>query len=257
MLRQVKNGDTIVVDGRDGHVIVNPDPETLAAYPQAAARVLRSEGSRWPRIATSRPSPPTAMQVELLANINSVADAKAAAAMGATGVGLFRTEYLFLTHPDVPDEEEQLEAYREIIAASPNQHSHDPHARPGRRQDDSLLGPCARGQSVSWAGDRFGCRSSIPSSSPRRSAPFCAPAADGPESRVRMMFPMITTLEEIRRVRTMVRHACARLEEAGQAVRQRADRHDARSAGGGDYRSTRCWKWSISCRSARTTWCSI
>ena len=40
--------------------------------------------------------------------------------MGASGVGLFRTEYLFLTHPDVPDEEEQLQAYREIIAASPN-----------------------------------------------------------------------------------------------------------------------------------------
>ena len=68
--------------------------------------------------------------------------------MGASGVGLFRTEYLFLTHPDVPDEEEQFEAYREIIAASPNQQRDDPHARPGRRQDDSLSGPCPRGQSV-------------------------------------------------------------------------------------------------------------
>ncbi len=39
--------------------------------------------------------------------------------MGAAGIGLFRTEYLFLTHPSVPDEEEQLAAYRQIIAASP------------------------------------------------------------------------------------------------------------------------------------------
>src|SRR4029078_12795947 len=60
-------------------------------------------------------------KVQLLANINSLSDAQAAVAMGASGVGLFRTEYIFLTHPDVPDEEQQLEAYREIIRASPNQ----------------------------------------------------------------------------------------------------------------------------------------
>ena len=48
------------------------------------------------------------MQVELLANINNLADAQAAVAMGASGVGLFRTEYIFLTHPDVPDEEQQF-----------------------------------------------------------------------------------------------------------------------------------------------------
>ena len=59
--------------------------------------------------------------VELLANINNLSDAQAAAAMGASGVGLYRTEYLFLTHPDVPDEEEQFAAYQAIIAASPNQ----------------------------------------------------------------------------------------------------------------------------------------
>ena len=59
--------------------------------------------------------------MELLANINNLADARAATALGASGVGLFRTEYLFLTHPDVPDEDEQCEAYRAIIAASPGQ----------------------------------------------------------------------------------------------------------------------------------------
>src|SRR4029079_2928587 len=57
--------------------------------------------------------------VELWASINNLHDAGAASRMGAGGVGLFRTEYLFLTHPTVPDEEEQLTAYRKIIAASP------------------------------------------------------------------------------------------------------------------------------------------
>src|SRR6185312_15372825 len=56
--------------------------------------------------------------LELLANISNLADARAASA-GGGGVGLYRTEYLFLTHPDVPDEEEQVKNYRAVIAASP------------------------------------------------------------------------------------------------------------------------------------------
>ena len=59
-------------------------------------------------------------QIELLANINNLADAHAAQKVGATGVGLFRTEYLFLTHHDVPGEEEQYEYYRQIILAAPS-----------------------------------------------------------------------------------------------------------------------------------------
>ena len=58
--------------------------------------------------------------VELLANINGVADAALAAAAGAAGVGLYRTEYLFLTHPSVPDEEEQYQNYKAVIEAAPN-----------------------------------------------------------------------------------------------------------------------------------------
>lgn len=59
-------------------------------------------------------------ELELLGNINGVSDAEAAVAMGASGVGLYRTEYLFLTHPSVPDEEEQVAIYKAVIAASPN-----------------------------------------------------------------------------------------------------------------------------------------
>ena len=119
LLKQVKNGDTVIVDGREGNVIVNPGPEIEKRLSQAATRILRSERS------TGRHARPAGGDhrrgpVELLANINNLPDAQAAAAMGASGVGLYRTEYLFLTHPDVPDEEEQLAVYKQIIAASPN-----------------------------------------------------------------------------------------------------------------------------------------
>lgn len=169
--RLVKTGDTVVVDGRDGHVIINPDPETLSALFETAARVLRPQGHigrEW------RPAGGHAdgEKIQLLANINSLADAQAAVAMGASGVALFRTEYLFLTHPDVPDEEQQLQAYREIIAASPNHQVTIRTLDLGGDKTIPYLGHAAR-PIRSSAGDRFACRSSIPSSSPSRSSPYC------------------------------------------------------------------------------------
>ncbi len=95
-----------------------PDRETTAAYRKLQARVFRPQG---PARTQPRPAGPSAdgSQIELLANINNLADSQAAFKVGATGVGLFRTEYLFLTHQDVPDEEEQYQYYRQIIEDSP------------------------------------------------------------------------------------------------------------------------------------------
>ena len=118
ILRHVKTGDTIVVDGREGHVLVNPDAEQRSAYLKLEREFFHLKD----QLAENHDLPAVTadgVPLELQANINSASDAKAAVAMGATGVGLFRTEYIYLTHPNVPDEEEQLTAYREIINASP------------------------------------------------------------------------------------------------------------------------------------------
>ena len=159
--------------------------------------------------------------MQLLANINNLADAQAATAMGAAGVGLFRTEYLFLTHPDVPDEEEQLAAYREIIAAKPEPPRHDPHARPGRRQDDSLPGPRREANPfMGWRSIRLSFEHPEFFSHADSGDP-AGGGQPGESSRVRLMFPMITTLEEMRRVRKMVRKAQRQLDAEGKAVRRR------------------------------------
>ena len=103
----------------DHTVIVHPDPEQESAYRKLQREFVDLRG----KLAENRDRPArTADGVELtlLANINGVDDAQAAGAMGASGVGLYRTEYLFLSHPSVPSEEEQFENYRAIIAAAPN-----------------------------------------------------------------------------------------------------------------------------------------
>lgn len=118
ILREVKTGDLIALDGRDGHVYIKPDAETEAAY----RKLQREYVDLRDRLIENRDQEPISKdghRVELLANVNNPADAEMAFKAGATGVGLYRTEYLFLTHPTVPDEEEQLAAYRAVIEAAP------------------------------------------------------------------------------------------------------------------------------------------
>src|SRR5207244_1436798 len=119
LLSQVHNGDLMIVDGREGIVIVNPGPEVEAAYRKLQREYVDLRDS----LVENRDLQAVTKdgeREELLANVNTVIDAGAAAGVGASGVGLFRTEYVFLTHPTGPTEEEQVEAYRKVIDAAPN-----------------------------------------------------------------------------------------------------------------------------------------
>jgi phosphoenolpyruvate-protein phosphotransferase (PTS system enzyme I) len=204
MLKHVKTGDTVVVDGREGHVIVNPDAETASAYRKLQREFFDlkdhlAENRQQKAITADK------IEVELLANINNLSDAKSAAAMGGSGVGLFRTEYLFLTHPDVPDEEEQTAAYKKIIAASPNHRVTIRTLDLGGDKTIPYLGHAREANPfLGWRSIRLSFEHPEFFATQIRAV---LRAAAGPKKRVRLMFPMITTLEEIRKVRSMVDRA--------------------------------------------------
>lgn len=213
LLKHVKTGDVVVVDGRDGHVIVNPDAETAAAYRKLQREFVNLKD----HLAENRDQPAVSadgIEVELLANINNVADANAAGAMGASGVGLFRTEYLFLTHADVPDEDEQTEAYCEIIKASPNRRV---TIRTLDLGGDKTIPYLARTHEANpflgWRSIRLSFEHPEFFATQIRAV---LRASAETRSQVRLMFPMITTLEEIRRVRGMVQRARKELQRAGK-----------------------------------------
>lgn len=218
ILRQVRNGDTLVVDGRDGHVLVNPDPETLSAY----LKLQREFFDLKDALAENRDQPAITADgahVQLLANINNLSDAQAAAAMGAGGIGLFRTEYLFLTHPSVPDEEEQLAAYQEIIAASPGRSVTIRTLDLGGDKTIPYLGHAREANPfMGWRSIRLSFEHPEFFMTQIRAILQAAgsPAAAG--KQVRMMFPMITTLEEMRRVRVMVREARQQLAAQNKPI---------------------------------------
>jgi phosphoenolpyruvate-protein phosphotransferase (PTS system enzyme I) len=210
MLKHVKNGDTIVVDGREGHVLVNPDAETTAAY----RKLQREFFNLQDHLAANRHQKPVTadgIEVELFANINNLLDAEAAGAMGASGVGLYRTEYLFLTHPDVPDEEEQTAAYKKIIATSPNHRVTIRTLDLGGDKTIPYLGHDREANPfLGWRSIRLSFEHPEFFATQIRAV---LRAAAGSKKHVRLMFPMITTLEEIRKVRSMVERARRDLEK--------------------------------------------
>jgi len=112
----VADGTTLVVDGGRGAVWVEPGREVIDEYTRQAALagVSRAEalgGSRLPAVTRD------GRRVEVAANIGSVEGARAAVSSGAEGVGLFRTEFLFLQRQSAPGEEEQYQVYREAAGA--------------------------------------------------------------------------------------------------------------------------------------------
>jgi phosphoenolpyruvate-protein phosphotransferase len=202
LLAQVHNGDLLVVDGREGIVIVNPGPEVEAAYRKLQREyvVLREslvDNRDLESVTTD------GEQVELLANVNNVIDAAAAAGVGANGIGLFRTEYVFITHPTVPTEDEQVAAYRKIIEAAPNravvirtldlggdkQVKYFTHYR----QSNPFMG---------WRSIR------MTSEHPEFfQTQLRAILRAGAEGKISILFPMISTVEEVRKLRRLIDRA--------------------------------------------------
>ena len=214
ILRKVKTGDTIVVDGRDGHVEVNPSPETLAAF----RKLEREFFDLKDQLASNRDLPAVTedgIELRLQGNINGVADAKAACAMGASGIGLYRTEYLYLTHPDVPDEDEQYQNYREIVAASPNHNVTIRTLDIGGDKTVAYLGHDHHEANpfMGWRSIRLSFEH--PEFFNTQIRAIVRAASKFPEGTVRLMFPMVTTVEEIRKLRSMVRRAYKTLNSQG------------------------------------------
>jgi phosphoenolpyruvate-protein phosphotransferase len=215
ILHDVADGDLIAVDGREGHVVVHPDVETARAY----RRLRREFVDLKDHLAHNREQPALSAEgepLELLANISNLSDVNAAVSMGAGGVGLYRTEYLFLTHHDVPDEEEQVEAYRAVIAASPAHRVTFRTLDVGGDKKMRYLGlEHEANPFMGWRSIRLSfehpaffltqIRAVLRAAAPRR----------GPKKRVGLMFPMITTLDELRRVRSLVRRAARQLDREG------------------------------------------
>jgi phosphotransferase system enzyme I (PtsI) len=121
LLATVKNGDRLFVDAQNGKVYVNPGKERIKEYRGRIEESAQEEG-RYQRFRTARLFKKDGGRIFVSANIGSPAEAELALERGADGIGLFRTEFLFMDREEMPGEEEQYGIYRraaEIFAGKP------------------------------------------------------------------------------------------------------------------------------------------
>ena len=111
---KVNHNDIVLVDGYDGCVIVNPSENTLFKYGKLKSE-RRSIEERMIALSQEGSQTIDGHDVLLMANIESPDETQKAVEMGAGGIGLFRTEYLFMNSQKMPSEEEQFEAYRKVV----------------------------------------------------------------------------------------------------------------------------------------------
>ena len=112
----IRDKETIIVDGTSGVLIVNPDARVLEEYVLKQSQI-EIERSKLKLLKSTRATTLDRVKIEPLANIEGPSDVAAALESGAEGVGLFRTEFIFLGRGDMPSEEEQFEAYRKAVKA--------------------------------------------------------------------------------------------------------------------------------------------
>jgi len=114
----IDDGEWIIVDGSQGVVIVNPSKEILAEY-ELRRDQWELEQQKLKRIKTTKSVTMDGMVIELFANIEVPNDVTAVKLSSATGIGLYRTEFLFMNRREMPNEEEQFLAYKQVVEAMP------------------------------------------------------------------------------------------------------------------------------------------
>ena len=109
-----KDGDIIIVDGLSGDVFLNPSEEVIAEY-RAKAEAFAAQQAEWEKLKDSKTYTKDGHQVELAANIGTPKDLEGVVNNGAEGVGLYRTEFLYMDSHEMPTEEDQFEAYKAVL----------------------------------------------------------------------------------------------------------------------------------------------
>ena len=203
----ISHGDKIIVDGRTGDVIIAPDKNTLAAYRKLKKEIL--ENAR--KLAALTKSPSVTLdghRINLLANIDLPQDVRQALNVRAAGIGLFRTEFLYLNRQKMPTENDHFNAYMRVIRGLKKQPviirtmdlGADKQLDTG---NESVVNPSLglRGIRMSLGNPALFI--------PQLRAILRASA----HGRIRMMIPMMSSLDELQQVLNLIKKTRKELRE--------------------------------------------
>jgi phosphotransferase system enzyme I (PtsI) len=213
LLARARAGAPVVIDGSTGVVILDPTPETVAAYQgrtEAFARERRQLGRMRRLPAVTRDD----VEIRLEANLELPVELDQALANGAVGLGLVRTEFLYMNREDLPSEDEQYEFFASLVRGM------DGRPVTLRTLDvggDKLPEALAQYMTADSANPALGLRAIRLSLKERKLldtqlAAMLRAAHDGP---VRVLLPMVSTLDELRRSREALEQVARRLRRRG------------------------------------------
>ena len=214
VLQKVSDGDVLILDGVNGEIVVDPAPDDLRQY-RSRQRELAREQRELGRLRAKPTRTLDGAEITLLANAESHDDVAQAHALGARGLGLYRTEFLFMQRNQLPDEEEQFRAYRDTVLGMSGRPvtirtldlGADKADRTGlvlSSEENPALG--LRGVRLSLA---------RPKVSDTQLRAILRASGYGP---LRILVPMLTTREEIMAVRRRLSRLAAILRNDGHEV---------------------------------------
>ena len=213
-LQRINDGDALIVDGTTGQVVVDPNAADLQEYRERLREAAREERELG-RLRSKPSRTRDGVDIALFANAESLDDVAHAHALGAAGVGLYRTEFLFLQRNELPDEDEQFRAYRDVVLGMSGRPvtirtldlGADKADRTGLALDDEdnpALG--LRGVRLSLARDGV---------FDTQLRAILRASAYGP---VRILIPMVSSREEILAIRRLIKRVSTQLHRRGLEI---------------------------------------
>jgi phosphoenolpyruvate-protein phosphotransferase (PTS system enzyme I) len=221
-LQQVNDGDVLLVDGSSGLLVIEPNADDLRAF-KARKREEKRERRQLHRLRREPSRTLDGIDIRLYANAESREDVAEAHALGAAGIGLYRTEFLFLNRPEgqratLPDEEEQFRAYRDLVLGMTGRMVTIRTLDVGAdKADRSGL---ALGNEPNPALGLRGVRLSLSRRDVFETQLRAIVRASG-YGPVRILVPMVTHRAEIVAVARLLRKVTAQLRREGHAVAER------------------------------------
>lgn len=207
-----KNGDKVILDGTSGEAILNPDDETVEKFKKMYSD-YQNEKALLKEYAGKPSQTKDGVKVELVCNIGKPADANKAVECDGEGIGLFRTEFLFMDRDSMPTEEEQFEAYKEVAEKMKGKPVIIRTLDIGGDKDVPYLGlehednPFLGFRAIRYCLQRKDIYE-IQLKALLRASAF---------GKIKIMVPLVTGVDELRQVKAMIKDIMAELDKEGVA----------------------------------------
>jgi phosphoenolpyruvate-protein phosphotransferase len=209
-LEEALEAEIVAVDGTEGYAIADPDPDMISQFEQKQ-RDIAAEAALLEEYKHAEARSSDGRRIEVSANLGSAEEAEGALSWGAEGVGLFRTEFLFMQRPELPSEEEQYEVYRQVTEAFGEKPVIIRTVDIGGDKDlPGVDQPEEENPFLGWRGIRM-CLDVPELFKPQLRAILRA----APYGNLKIMFPMIVDATELRAAKKVLEECREELESEG------------------------------------------